>query len=76
MCGAMVSELALIGQTSLYFDVWGNGVRVRVDWGGVDVLCCGVMASELGLIGQTSLYFDVWGYGARVKADWGGVDVL
>ena len=31
-------ELGLIGQTSLYFDVWGYGVRVRADWGGVGVL--------------------------------------
>ena len=38
MCGAMVSELGLIGEVSMYFDVWSYGARVRADWPDVIVL--------------------------------------
>ena len=38
MCGAMVPELGLIGEVSVYFDGWGYGARVRADLGGVGVL--------------------------------------
>ena len=38
MCGAMVPELGLIGEVSMYCDVWGYGVRVGADWPDVIVL--------------------------------------